>query len=181
MTNIIRAVIAATASAAMLAGMAEAASAAPAHRVTIKANRTVAGSGTTVKVTGSVRRGSKGNKVVLQRKQGSTWTTVATGKLTKRKTYVVRTRVVLNTQSLRIRFNATKRAKAKNSPVISVRGTLNYGSDVVLEGESVRVSGLMTPGRRTVILQARESDNWTSLAGTRTQADGSFSMTIEKG
>lgn len=151
----------------------------PKSRVVLRTPITVADPTQQITVTGKVPRAERGTKIKLQRRDGRSWRTVASGRTKRAGRFAIT--FVPTAGSFAYRASAKKARPSKPIVVVGRRVTTvalrARDSDLVV-GSTAELIGSVTPaGARTVRLERRAgAGSWQSLGTRRTTAAGAFAF-----
>ncbi len=151
---------------------------------TLTASRASAITGEKVVLKGALPKPAR-RKVVLQRKQGSTWVKAAAGRTSTRKKFSFTVSAAATTTSYRAKAPAARRSKAARTPVRTVTAQ-SQGASLVLPSvaaayDVVTAAATFTPARtgRAVQLQRQSGSSWV-VEDTSTQAgDGTAELWVD--
>lgn len=173
-------------SVAFLAGPA---SAATARTVTIKANPSVAAVRSAEQITGTVSSSPRGTAVLLQRKTGTSWTTIVSSSTTNRRGAYAMIMVLpgkVGTYAFRVVAPAKGSLKRAVSPVVRipaltpVTATIAANTYRVPAGSTVTLSGSVRPfvAGTVVALQKLVGLNWVTVSSTTLSATGHYAKAV---
>lgn len=156
----------------------QAAAALPASRISLSTVPPgTAPSGATVTMAGSVTNGVRGQRVLLQRRHGGGWTTVASARLPRRRTFSLSTAVFLGVNELRVVAKKVAGKVRGRTSVVKQTNGLPVAPAAIGSGETFAVTGtLATPVVRPVQLQRDDGGTWETAATGSTTAAGAVRL-----
>ena len=154
---------------------------------TIRASVSAGIAGETVTFTGSLPP-RKSRPVVLQRKSGSKWVHVASGKTTSKGKFSFKTKVRSSTTTYRVYAKAVKigrkrygAASTSTKKIINQTqsGTLSIAGSA-RQDSSILATANFKPARtgRRVVLQRKNGSGWVQVASGAQASNGSVSLTV---
>lgn len=162
-----------------LAGASQARAAKPV--VGLKASSAAISSGQAVRLAGVVKRGAKGQRVVLLAKlTGSRWARAGVVRLPANRRFAFRVRPPLGRTAFRAVALPRGRTRGARSKVARVLGRPAVSSTRTLStGNRVKVGGrLPTRVKRKVVLQRRAGGRWRAVAARASTAKGFVTFSI---